>query len=611
MLGRYFIPTLVCALLFVCHAHAQETPPSSDTAVPPEESESSAAEGNEDPSDGDDDLLEDDDDDFDDEGDGGWDDDEPEPTFPRVELRGYYRFRADMFGNNDLGTSRLVNNRLVGTSGFRPPVTENLINNADPDTSATVGRSQEEDFLASANMRLRLQPTFHVTESLKFAATFDVLDNLVLGSTPDFDPTRPDIPLAAFSGSQAPPGSRFQFQDSIQVKELYGEWRILGMPLRFGRMALQWGLGMMANDGEGWDHDFGDYQDRVMTAVGFYGVYMFGGYDIVSSGPTYKQPFQPFGQAYDITETDDVEQGFFGIFMKPVSDEEKAKRRERLVKQRKPSFDWGLYGVFRRQRLDVDNTTLTDINENPETYDYDGVQLIERRAWAVIPDLWLKLEWRPKYTQYLRLELEAAFIYGEIEDVTPAGDPSSPDRTLMSWGVAFEGEFTTGGLTVGLDAGAASGDSAGCLTVLDCKNFEENGRSNVEITNFRFDRNYIVDMILFREVIGSVTNAWYVKPWIRYDLFESPEGAIGGRLDVEFAGALNPGAYPSGEGWLGTEIDVSIFVEETNKFFADLAVGVFIPGNAFDLVEGFQQYTGPRVTAEVAWTVQTHIVIQY
>ena len=122
-------------------------------------------------------------------------------------------------------------------------------------------------------MRLRYQPTFLVSPSLKFAATFDVLDNLVLGSTPDFSIDRPDTPLAAFSTAQAPPGEGFQFQESIRVKELYGEWKLLGAPLRFGRMKSHWGLGMLANGGDEWDDDFGDYVDRVMIALQFYGIY--------------------------------------------------------------------------------------------------------------------------------------------------------------------------------------------------------------------------------------------------------------------------------------------------------------------------------------------------
>ncbi len=551
-----------------------------------------------------DDLF-DDDDDL--EGDG-WEEDEPEPTFPRIEHKGYFRFRGDMFSNLHLGTHfRNSGGTTLGTSSFKPPITENTANNEGPAFGAdTVGSGNDESLLASANMRFRYQPNFLISPSFRFTATFDVMDNLVLGSTPDFSVNRPDAPINIFSGSQAP-----TFQDAIRVKELYGEWKLLGIPLRFGRMKSHWGLGILANGGDDWDDDYGDYADRIMAALQLYGIYFFGGYDIVSTGPTFKQVDQPFGQAYDLTETDDVQQGFFGIFSRPVQDGEILARRERLVKHRKPAFDWGIYTVFRRQKLDLEESSLASIGGGaPASTEYDTLGLIKRDAWAVIPDLWFRLEYRPSYTQQLRFELEGTFIYGKIDRVLE--DVGDVEREVMQWGVAAEFEYTTGGLTMGIDAGAASGDGAEFLGVNDQKNFADGNEPNKEITNFKFDRNYHVDMIMFREVIGTITNAWYAKPYVRYDLFDSPDGAIGGRLDVIVAGAMEKDAYPGDEMFLGTEIDAKIFIEDTNKFYADLAFGLFIPGAAFNLEEGFLKATKDQATeASLAWTLQTHIVLKY
>ena len=38
---------------------------------------------------------------------------------------------------------------------------------------------------ARANMRFRLNPEIHITDNLRMMAQIDLLDNLVLGSTPE------------------------------------------------------------------------------------------------------------------------------------------------------------------------------------------------------------------------------------------------------------------------------------------------------------------------------------------------------------------------------------------------------------------------------------------
>ena len=607
-------------LLLASPVMAQESPPAADK---PETSEEKAAESPPEPPaepakpatppapkptvDIDIDLDEDDD------LDEGWDEEEAEEVFPRFEHHGYFRFRADMFGNLHLGTQFLSGQTTHGTSAFKPPMTENFTNNnIGTFTADEVGSGNDESTLSSANMRFRYQPTIRISDSLSIHTTVDVMDNVVLGSTPDYNPLRPDVPFAAFSSAQVPPSNEFEIKDSIRVKELWAEWKLLGAPLRFGRMGSHWGLGMLANGGNHWDADFGDYYDRVMMSLQLYGVYIAGGYDIVSSGPTYNQAMQPFGQAYDITETDDVQQGFVAIFSRPIQQHEHDARKNRLVRERKPAFDWGLYTVYRKQDLDVPDPATDAAGTLIEDADlkYDSYELLKREAWAVIPDLWLRMEYRPSYMQKLRIELEAAMIYGKIGYVNANG--SGGERELMSWGVAFEGEYTRGSLTMGVDAGAASGDSARGLTVMDQSNFEQDNKFNKKITNFKFDRNYHVDQILFREVMGAVTNAWYVKPYIQYDLFNAPDAAIGGRLDVLYARALEPEAYPGGEPDLGLELDAKIFFASENKFYGDVSFGILFPGEAFALKsDRYTMYNGSDKSPEIAWTLQSHLVMNF
>ena len=57
--------------------------------------------------------------------------------------------------------------------------------------------------------------------SVRAAATVDLLDNLVMGSTPDFEGgfVRADVPLVFFSdGQRSPSAGQFGLQDAIRLK---------------------------------------------------------------------------------------------------------------------------------------------------------------------------------------------------------------------------------------------------------------------------------------------------------------------------------------------------------------------------------------------------------
>ncbi|HEX7487900.1 MAG TPA: hypothetical protein VF341_03295, partial [Anaeromyxobacteraceae bacterium] len=81
-----------------------------------------------------------------------------------LQLNGYLRVRGDLFDN-------LALRRAADPNGFflfpRPL--------RDPDHRGT---------LTSANMRFRLEPTLNVSEQVRVLGQLDLLDDLVLGSTP-------------------------------------------------------------------------------------------------------------------------------------------------------------------------------------------------------------------------------------------------------------------------------------------------------------------------------------------------------------------------------------------------------------------------------------------
>jgi len=515
---------------------------------------------------------------------GGWADRMAErpPSYPYFEHHGYFRFRADFFHNGHLGTV-IPGVRKSGTSGIPAPLTENAINNEDADVSAQVG-TEDAKTIGGANIRLRYSPTLHVSESLRVKATFDILDNLVLGSTPDFDGNlaRPDVPLVAFAQTQAPPSDgRNGFRDSIRVKEAFGEFQPAFL-VRVGRMASNWGLGILANSGDQIDDDFGDYADRAMIVFKMFDVYVAGAWDYLYSGAITDDPSQAFGQPKDLGGADDANQYVLSFFQRPLSAVERAKRKVDTFERFKPSFDWGLYAVYRTQEFDLDLSSYERWQNEGGAGNYDGLGLVTRGAWAVIPDLWLRYEQRFDFFSGLRVELEVASIFGGVDNVNSSlGEESG--RDIQQIGLALEVQYDSNQLSLGLDGGFATGDTAEGFGVLDRHTLaEQDGSPNKELTAFKFDRDYQIDLLLFREVIGTVTNAIYIKPWISYDLFDSPEDTLGIRLDLLYAQALEPEATPGNEAFLGFESDLRLFFHNKAGFMLDVEAGLLLPGGALN-----------------------------
>jgi hypothetical protein len=249
---------------------------------------------------------------------------EPVPAQPRglrqlqlFELHGYMRMRADYFHRLDLGMgksngqsvgSSYADSDATGTKFFPPPAVANETIDGQPVAAAPAGigndancygaliaqghqlpvkagrRCGRHNGFGSANMRLRMEPTLHITDTIKVHATIDALDNLVLGSTPDsFLGDSPFAPIDLYTRTQNPPSAGLNgWSDSIVVKRAYGHIRFgWGLDIKFGRMPHHWGMGLVANDGNGYyrgdksdivrqlDMDYGDSVDSLRLGFDF------------------------------------------------------------------------------------------------------------------------------------------------------------------------------------------------------------------------------------------------------------------------------------------------------------------------------------------------------
>jgi len=584
-------------------------------------------------------------------------------TYPRVEWHGYFRFRADSFWNLDLDTA--------GTSPILPPI-EALLEPGTgttfedieiPSTSATTvldedgQRAEAPQFgnagaehLAGANVRFRLRPIFHVTQNARIHVEMNILDNLVLGSTPDgfneesLGGLRTDLPLMGFTRTQEPLNVFNSGRNSISVTQAYAEVKPFFGNIRVGRMASHWGLGLIANgsgsystlreprvsqrgvsmQGHGcMDCDFGDYVDRAQFTTQLFNTYLVLGWDYNYSGPTDISLDEYYGQARELSNYDDVRSYLLAIFQRPLSETEVQARNERLNGvggPRRAAFDWGLYTSYRTQRLSAEGYNVIE-NELG-----DDLQWIARGARAVIPDLWFRLQANPSAVQRIRLEGEFAGIVGSIDNAQL--DPGSGyalvrPRQIRQFGGALEFEFVNAALATGLNTGFATGRTIDQSRLQDGEQIVGFGvldqfslnNGEPKLTNFQFDRNYFVDMIMFREIIGTITNAVYFNPFFQYDLFARDQTALGVRADVIGGFAMAPETTPSGEGFYGIETDIGFYWQES-RFMADLTGGLYLPGSAFDGAVGRQRLQPVNivlnqstlyeqaVNATPAWTLQ-------
>lgn len=511
-------------------------------------------------------------------------------SYPYIEHHGAFRFRGDGFGNLDLNTT--------GTSPILPPPAAFPVNPDDPDSAIP---DPDADWYAGGNIRFRYTPTIHIYEDLSIHLQMDLPDNLVLGSLPDGP--RPEVPTLAFSSTQLPPDGRF----GLRLKQAYGQVKPFFGVVRVGRMASQWGLGILANGGQCADCDHGDSVDRAMLLTKLFGFYLVGAWDWAAEGPwdlAAPDPFAPdgrfqLGQPLDHGEIDDVNQYVFAIFKRALSEEDKAEEDRLLNEERVPVLNGGFYLVYRDQEASHERVLRN------EAYDAgEAPQLDARGAEAWIPDLWVQFLWKPRYGSSLRLELEVAAIYGDIAFVTEAGEGatecfSDPDadgcndrsREIRQLGVAFESEYQHNQfLKVGLNGGFATGRRNFGFQLND-------GRVDPldSPSNFRFDRDYIVDMILFREIIGAVTNAAYFKPWADFSFpLQAQRDTIGLNIAAIYSQAVEAEATPSGEAPLGLEFNALAYYREEGKYQVDIGYGLLVPLAAFDEKEGRPRLAYPH-----------------
>lgn len=559
-----------------------------------------------------------------------WEDPAPLQRKPPFSIHGYFRFRYDYFDNLDLGlTHRTLEApgpdgsrpaALAGpfAPGYAPPTPLCALNERANEACRGL---EEVSSLGSANMRVRLAPELAVGDDMSVKVEVDVLDNLVLGSTPDGFPNNPVSPILAFSQTQISPsdGINAVFTDSIRVKRAWIEVGTLFGDLRVGRMADEFGLGLYAHPGRGLDDDFGDSVDRVEYAVTLFGHRIAPAFDWSASGPTSAFRFSPNGQPFDLDLRDDVDQ--FVLTLTRAGD---AKTFETRRARDGIAWTYGTRQVFRSQELDQTPDGVPQDPPSTPTPDRPRsgsppIRTRDARIYAYA--YWFKLGFAR-----LTLEGEYAGVLGSIGGVAVGGGETAPvevDLNLNQHAVALTAEYRINPeLTLRLLVLGASGDSASGWGALPLgpigaapSRWEgpQAGPGDRSITNFRVDPSFVVDMVFWRQLVGLVTDALVIRPSAQVDLVP---GSSGFRVDLVYSRAWKASSTPSADSTdLGVEIDTRLFFNLDFGLRFWFEYGVFFPLAALDWeanVAVTGELTEPRrLEASVAHTFQALVGFEF
>jgi uncharacterized protein (TIGR04551 family) len=381
-------------------------------------------------------------------------------------------------------------------------------------------------------------------------------------------------------------------------------------------MPNHWGLGVSANGGgedpfhEGeycLDCDSGDTVDRVIFNAKIPGTPLTGalGTDWAAGGATSGRlfPERYEDREYDLTDGDDATQYVFVLSDLHAADEWKEQ-----LELGNLGFDWGVMLTYRKQSW--------ELRKAGAATDELQTQFQKRSAYMYIPDAYFRLGYGK-----LNFEGELVAVLGEIGDTADL-DPDTTDtetpgsQNLVQFGGVARLNYLMADddFNLGLEVGFASGDQweaakQGQTHYTEVPVLSPTDRDDTA-SAFLFDPNYHVDLILFRELLGTVRNATYIKPNISYEL----TGRIRFKAAAIVSFANVPVSTPGNSSLWGVELDGDLgYHNDREGFFAGLSYGVLFPLGAMDHPADDELFpnTEDQGDAGTAQTIQMRLVLKF
>jgi uncharacterized protein (TIGR04551 family) len=201
---------------------------------------------------------------------------------------------------------------------------------------------------------------------------------------------------------------------------------------------------------------------------------------------------------------------------------------------------------------------------------------------------------------------------------------------MYQFGAVLQAEyrFLNGDLEIGLEVGFASGDKAPGFGLYPRRNGagstgntspgDIDGRQyscgtatcpDNEIRNFTYNPDYRVDMILYREILGGITDSLYFKPRARYRITQGLEVFAAGIYSRAIFAESTPSAlYGNTDPSLGIELNAGVRYETEDGFFGQLQYGILFPLSGMTRQDGI---TGNAVINDNPQAVRAVVGIKF
>lgn len=394
----------------------------------------------------------------------------------------------------------------------------------------------------------------------------DWLDNVPLGGDPDLSNGSP-----ATTTGQRP--------TAVVVRRAWAEALTPFGILAAGRMGAHFGLGITANGGDCDDCDKGDAADRVAFVSPIAGHLIAVAWDVAARGPFTRS--RDGGHAVALDPTDSASGLTFAV-LKVHSPAALLRRAD----AGRTSVEYGAYIATRSQENDVPASYLP--TATPPAM-FTSADLVARGFSATTAGGWFRIS-----RAGFRLEGELAYAHASIEhpSLIPGADVTLP-ATSDQLGFALQSDVTAGPAALGVDGGYASGDDApgfGAFPKLgeaapppgSFDGAQADFPRDRTVDNFRFNPDFRIDQILFREILGTITDAIYVRPHVKLAVMTVGTGRLEASAALIASWAVEATSTPSGERGLGIEIDPELRYVSRDGFAGAVTYGMFLPGPAFD-----------------------------